>query len=220
MNTNNPNLNAHKQKRASSNWRHCSKEQRPEPCRLWIKGPTLFQNTQQKKPCIVFAQPAANNGTLLVGPSTHVSSEGVIIIIVIYVTWKNRNSPLQVCPHRRKCKGPVLYLQQRSVEEISRIHNARAACPPLELNPDPTVDQSINYWWNAVSLYLILPPSWHRYRGEEGARAAKMKPCLHRYDSSSRGRCQCPLSLGRIFLLIVSVRKKKKSRKEKRVASQ
>lgn len=158
---------------------------------------------------------------IMVGPSTNVSSEGVIIIIVIYVKWKKRNSPLQICPHCRKSKGPMLYLQQRSVEEMSRIHNARAACPPLELNPDPTVDQSIKYWWNAVSLYLILPPSWHRYRGEEGARAAKMKPCLHCYDSSSRGRCQCPLSLGRIFLLVVSVRKeKKKNRKEKRVASQ
>lgn len=51
-------------KRASSNWRHYSKEQRAGPCSPWIKGPTLFQNTQKKR-CIVFVQPAANNGWTL-----------------------------------------------------------------------------------------------------------------------------------------------------------
>lgn len=147
MNTNNPNLNVHK-KRESSNCRHYSKEQRPGPCTPWIKGPTLFQNTQKQKK--TKTNPALFSYSWLLilvhfwSDPQHVSSEGAGII-GIHVKSKNRNSPLQVCPHRRKRKGPVLYLQQRSVQEIGRIHNARAACPPLERNPDPTVDQSIKY---------------------------------------------------------------------------
>lgn len=40
-----------------------------------------------------------------------------------------------------------------------------------------------------------LATFWHRYKGEEGASAAKIKLCLNNYDSPSHVQCQCLLSL-------------------------
>lgn len=139
MNTNNPNLNAHKKKEHLQIGDIILKSSVLDLAARGLKVPH-YSKILRKNPALF----SYSLLLIMVGPSTNVSSEGVIII-VIYVKWKNRNSPLQICPHCRKSKGPMLYLQQRSVEEISRIHNARAACPPLELNPDPTVDQSIKY---------------------------------------------------------------------------
>lgn len=45
---------------------------------------------------------------------------------------------------------------------------------------------------------------WHCYKGEEGARTAKIKQCLNNYDSHSHGLCQPPSQLGRLFPSVAS----------------